>query len=142
MTRTIPRLLGAAAIAACTVMLVACGGDDNAQDALPGATPTTINPGEPQDPNLESIDGYLISASETAVVLHTADGEQTFAVAQEDVPQLGIGHLQSHAGIQTLGFRVFYAEEDGQRFVKAAQEIAPPAIERPAQPTPPARSDE
>jgi len=136
MTRTIPRLLGAAAIAACALMLAACGGDDDAQDALPGVTPTTITPQGP-DPNLASVDGYLISATETAVVLHTADGQQTFAVAEEDLAQLGIGHLASHAGIQTLGFRVFYPQKGDQRFVKAAQEIAPPPIERPAQPTSP-----
>jgi hypothetical protein len=130
MMRTIHRVLFAATIAACALTIGACGDDDaEPQATLPGPASTTITPGQAQEPNLPTIDGYLISASETAVVLETADGEQTFSVAPEDAPQIGIEHLQSHAGINTLGFRVYYTERDGNRFVKQAVEIPPPALE-------------
>jgi hypothetical protein len=130
MTRTVHRLLATAAVAACALTIGACGDDDaNPQATLPGPSSTTITPGQPQAPNLPSLDGYLISATESEVVLKTADGDQKLAVAEQDVPQIGIEHLQSHAGINTLGFRVYYTEQDGKRYVKQAVEIPPPAFE-------------
>jgi hypothetical protein len=65
-----------------TIALMApgCGGDDEPRErnlGLDGPTPTVIAPGEPVAPDLPSIDGYLRSASETKVVLLTADGDRT-----------------------------------------------------------------
>lgn len=127
---TIHRSLAWAAVAACAFVIAACGGNDDEPDGnLPGQSPTTLTPNDTQAPNLPSVDGYLVSATDTEVVLTTADGEQKFAVAEQDAPALGIEHLQSHAGINTLGFRVYYQEQGDQRFVKQAVEIPPPPLE-------------
>jgi hypothetical protein len=116
----------------CVLALAACGdNDDEAQDPLPGAPPTTLTPGEAQTPNLPFVDGYLVSVSETELVLTTADGEQTYAIAEQDAPALGIEHLASHAGINTLGFRVYYEQRGDERFAKQALEIPPPPLEQP-----------
>ena len=129
--RTTNRLLCCAAVAACSLPLGACGGNDEdaTQRSLPGPTPTTLTPGQTQAPNLPSVDGYLLYATNEKVVLLTADGEQTFAVSDQDAPELGIEHLQSHAGIDTLGFRVYYEQQGTRRFVKQAAEIPPPSLQ-------------
>ena len=75
------------------------------------------------------MDGYLISVSETELVLRTAEGEQRYASAEEDLPALGIEHLASHAGINTLGFRVYYEHRGDRRLAKQALEIPPPSLE-------------
>lgn len=129
--RTIHRPLGWAAVVPCTLIVAACGGNDEAQNGLTGPTPTTLMPEQTQAPNLPNVDGYLLSASTESVVLLTADGEQTFSVDEQDAPAVGIEHLQSHAGVHTLGFRVYYDEQGDRRLVKYAQEIPPPPIQRP-----------
>ncbi len=125
------RLLCVAAVVGASLILAACGGDGDseAQNPLPGPTPTTINPNQPEVLNLPTVDGYLVSASLTGVVLNTADGELTLAVDEQDAPLLGIEHLQSHAGLTSLGFRVYYQQRGDQRFIKRAFEIAPPPFD-------------
>ncbi len=118
-----------AIVIACTLIMAACGNDDEADNGLPGSAPTTLTPEQTQEPNLPSIDGYLISATTENVVLRTGDGDQTFTVDEQDAPAIGIEHLASHAGINTLGFRVFYERQGDRRFVKQAVEIPPPALE-------------
>lgn len=123
------RLLRLATVAGVSLMLAACGDSDSeAQNPLPGPTPTTISPNQPDVLNLPTVDGYLISASTTGVVLNTADGELTLAVDEQDAPLLGIEHLQSHAGLTSLGFRVYYEQRGDRRFIKRAFEIAPPSF--------------
>lgn len=129
--RPIRRLLcSAAAVTVGALTLAACGGEDTeTQDRLGGSTPTLLTPSQQQAPNPPSIDGLLISASFTEVVLNTAKGRVTFAVDEEDTPQLGLEHLQSHAGPATLGFRVYYEQQGDQRLIKQAVEIPPPLEE-------------
>ena len=125
------------ALVACALvagLVVGCGGDEDEGErdiGLDGPTPTVIAPSEPAVPDLPSADGFLRSASETRVVLATADGKRdAFDVNPEDVPKLGIEHLQSHAGLTDVGFRVYYEEEGGRRYIKYAHEIPPPAAAR------------
>lgn len=125
----IHRLLSWAAVAACALSFAACGGADDAESSLPGAAPSTLTPERTQDPNLPSIDGYLVSATTEQVVLRTGDGEQMFTVDEQDLPALGIEHLASHAGLETLGFRVYYEQQGDRRFVKRADEIPPPPLQ-------------
>lgn len=120
-------IVSVAAIA--TLALAGCGGDDEADSPLADPAVTTLTPQQAQEPSLPSVDGYLVSATAEGVLLKTRDGDQTFAVAEQDLATIGIEHMQSHAGIQTLGFRVFYEERDGQRFIKQAMEIPPPSLE-------------
>lgn len=130
MTKRIRRLLCCITVTVGALTLTACGGQDTAaQDPLAGPTPTLLTPSQQEAPNLPSIDGYLVSASTAAVVLKTAQGELTFVVDEQDAPQLGLEHLQSHAGLQTLGFRVYYEQQGDQRLVKQAVEIPPPPLE-------------
>lgn len=119
---TIHRTLAALACA----LIVGCGGDDRQSPNV--AAPTTLTPQQIRPPDLPSIDGYLISASTDGVVMLTAEGEQTLLVDEQDVPALGLEHMQSHAGINTLGFRVFYEQRGNRRFAKQAREIPPPAL--------------
>jgi hypothetical protein len=130
-TPAVRRLLSFAMVVGASLSLAACGGDDDgeAQNPLPGPTPTTINPNQPEVLNLPTVDGYLVSATASEVVLKTAVGELTLAVDAQDAPLLGIEHLQSHAGLTTLGFRVYYQQRGSQRFIKRAFEIAPPAFD-------------
>ena len=125
--RTIHRPLTWAAVAACTFVVAACGGNDDDGNSS-GPVVTTLTPEQTQAPSLPSVDGYLISASTEEVVLRTGDGKQTFTIAEQDLPALGIEHLASHAGINTLGFRVYYEQQGDRRFVKRADEIPPPAL--------------
>lgn len=130
-TPAVRRLLCLATVVGASLILAACGGDGDseAQNPLPGPTPTTINPNQPEVLNLPTVDGYLVSASPTGVVLNTAEGELTLAVDEQDAPLLGIEHLRSHAGLTSLGFRVYYQQRGDRRFIKRAFEIAPPAFQ-------------
>lgn len=131
MMKHVRRLLcSVAAVTFGALAFTACGGEDTeSQDPLGGPTPTLLTPSQQRAPNLPSIDGYLISASSAGVVLKTAEGELTFVVDEQDAPQLGLEHLQSHAGLATLGFRVYYRQKGDQRLVKQAVEIPPPPLE-------------
>ncbi len=126
--RTIDRL-PAAVVAACALTFAACGDGDQAKSPQTGQTPTAIGPAQAKEPTVPSVDGYLVSASDDGLVLQTADGRQTFSVAKQDAPQVRVERLRPHAGSKTVGFRVFYAQRDGRRFVKQVREISPPSIE-------------
>lgn len=129
---TIHRLTCCALAVVCALLLVACGGDDDDQrGAAPGSTVSTATPAPIATPELPTIDGYLISASEKKVVLQAADGEQTFEVDEQDAPQIRTDRLRERAGDTTVGFRVFYAERGGRRVIKKAQPIPRPPFEPP-----------
>ena len=63
------------------------------------------------------IDGTLVVAEETRLVLRPGDGgpEVEFTIRPEDVGNFDIAHLQSHSsvGIPTL---IFYEEEGGTKY--------------------------
>ena len=140
--RRIHRTLGCAAVAACALVIAACGGnDDDAESNLPGPMPTTLTPEQTQAPNLPTVDGYLLSASTEQVVLLTADGEQTFIVDEQDAPALGIEHMQSHAGVNTLGFRVYYDEQGDRRLIKYGERSRRRRSGAPNERVPPVKHD-
>ncbi len=116
-TRHLPRLL-AAALAA--IALAACGeSDDGSSAATPTPTPAAAE-------SIPTVDGYLIAADQESVTLRTQQGEEKFMVAPVDLEAVGIGHLASHAGLTDIGFRVYYEEQGGKRYIKGSEEIAPP----------------
>ena len=116
MTKLTPLLVVIAALA-----LAACGEDTGSDDSAATATPTAE-----AAQSVASVDGFLLSATETEVVVRTQAGDQTFTVAPADVEAVGIPHLASHAGLTDIGFRVYYVEEGGVRYIKGSEEIAPP----------------
>lgn len=120
----------ATVVVACSLALAACGGDSAGNDPLGGPAPQeVVPPSGPAEPNLPSIDAYMLEASPEEVTVQTPEGEQVvFPVKQEDVPALGIEHLNSHGGLTDVGFRVFYEEQDGKRYIKLAMEILPPPL--------------
>lgn len=123
-----PRPPVACLAATLVLATAACGAEDAPERdvGLGGPTPTTLTPSQPAAPDLPSVDGFLLSATETEVVVRSQDGERTFPVKPEDRPKLGLEHLGSHAGLTDVGFRVYYRDEGGRRFIKYATEIPPP----------------
>jgi len=118
------RSLAAPVVAAC-FGFAACGGDvqePTTQVVVPTATPTPEAPAGHQT----FADGYLLSADEEKLILRTEQGEETFLVSRADLAVLGISHLQSHAGLTDIGFRIEFVEAGGDRYAKTAMEIAPP----------------
>lgn len=72
---------------------------------------------------LQQVEGRAVSASDTELVLRTADSEYTFSIKPEDLAAVDPGHINSHIGVETLGFRVFYRNEGGVDYVVSVQEI-------------------
>ena len=74
---------------------------------------------------LPYVDGTLVVAEETRLVLRPADGsaEITFAIRPEDVANFDIAHLQSHSSIG-IPTRIYY-EEDGATKYAVYKEDAP-----------------
>jgi hypothetical protein len=72
---------------------------------------------------LQQVEGRAVSASDTELVLRTADSEYTFSIKPEDLAAIDPAHINSHIGVETLGFRVFYRNEGGVDYVVSVQEI-------------------
>lgn len=72
---------------------------------------------------LEQVEGRAVSASDTELVLRTADLEYTFSIKPEDLEAVDPEHINSHIGVETLGFRVFFRNESGIDYVVSVQEI-------------------
>ena len=75
---------------------------------------------EPSKPasaeDLPYVDGTLVVAEQTRLVLRPADGgaELDFTIRPEDVGNFDIAHLQSHSSIG-IPTRIYYDEEGGTR---------------------------
>jgi hypothetical protein len=122
MNRNLGRLLAPALV---VVALAGCGGDDQSS-----SDPEVIVPEETAVPyeGYESVVGYLESADLQRVVLRTAEGKRvTFRVRQQNLPTIGLEHLQSHAGVTDIGFQVYYEQQGKRRFIIGAEEVPPPA---------------
>lgn len=80
-----------------------------------GGSSEPSKPASAQD--LPYIDGTLVIAEETRLVLRPADGgsEVTFAIRAEDVGNFDIAHLQSHSSIG-IPTRIYYEEDGGTRY--------------------------
>ena len=73
--------------------------------------------------SLTEVLGRAVSASDTELILRTESGEMTFAIREEDVRAIDPEHIQSHAGIESIGFKVFYRNIDGVDYVVSVEEI-------------------
>ena len=106
------RVVGAsAALAAGVLILTGCGGSS------PAASPSASASG------ITQLDGRAVSVDSKELVMRTADGERTFAIKPEDESAVGPEHIQSHMGIDTLGFRVYYVSKDGKDYAVSVEEI-------------------
>ncbi len=104
-------LLAALAALLSVFVLAACGGSSSSNDD--GASG-----GE-----LLTVEGRSVSATPDEIVLRTADGDRTFQVTAEDRPAVDPEHFESHAGVETLGFRIFYRTEGETDYAVSAEEI-------------------
>jgi hypothetical protein len=76
-----------------------------------------------QSSSLASVDGRGVSASETELVIRTADGERVFQVKPEDVGAVDPDHFNSHVGVATLAYRIYFREEGGVEYAVSVEEI-------------------
>jgi hypothetical protein len=102
--------------------VTACGGEQE--------DPQVVVPQEEVSEPFEGYkraDGFLESANQKRVVLSMPDGERrVFRVDPVILPNLGLEHLQSHAGLRDIGFRVFYERRGEREFIVGSMEIPPP----------------
>jgi hypothetical protein len=77
--------------------------------------------------HIENVVGYLQSVGENSATLRMTDGStRTFLVRPEHAEVLDLPHLKSHEGVTDIGFRARYETVDGQDYLLAATEVAPP----------------
>lgn len=113
LTRT-PRIATAVGALSILLLLTACGDSQE--------LPEIQTPQAQEQFDGESVVGFMVEANSEKVSLQMPDGSfRTFAVREEDAPQIGIGHLASH-----IGFEVFYESEGDTDYIVGAQEVAPP----------------
>ena len=72
---------------------------------------------------IPSIDGRGVSVTDSELVLRTADGDRTFAIRAEDVNAVGPEHIESHLGIESIGFKVYFITEDGVDYAVSVEEV-------------------
>lgn len=127
-------LLGAT-LAVTGMLLAACAPTSSTtadtfqeQPPVPSEAPVEETPAEIEVTGLQQIDGRAVSATDTELVLRTADGERTFQIAEEDVRAIDPTHYNSHAGIADLGFRVFYRTEGTLEYAISVEEIPGSAL--------------
>ncbi len=67
--------------------------------------------------DLPFVDGTLVVAEQTRLVLRPADGgaEITFTIRPEDVGNFDLAHLQSHSAVG-IPTRIYYEEDGGTRY--------------------------
>jgi hypothetical protein len=102
-----------------TLMLSGCG----ASSVTPEPTADQSQEETSEASALTEILGRAVSASDTELILRTESGEMTFAIREEDVRAIDPEHIQSHAGIESIGFKVFYRNIDGVDYVVSVEEI-------------------
>lgn len=80
-----------------------------------GGSSEPSKPASAQD--LPYVDGTLVVAEETRLVLRPSDGgaEVTFTIRPEDLGNFDIAHLQSHSSIG-IPTRIYYEEEGATKF--------------------------
>lgn len=87
------------------------------------STPPPEDPASSSEQGLRSVDGRGVSASETELVLRTADGDQAFQIREQDVQAVDPAHFSSHIGIESLGFRVYFVSEGNATYAVSVEEI-------------------
>ena len=80
-----------------------------------GGSSEPSKPASAQD--LPFVDGTLVVAEETQLVLRPSDGgaEITFTIRPQDVGNFDIAHLQSHSSVG-IPTRIYYEEEGGTKY--------------------------
>lgn len=99
------------------LVLAACGGSDG------GGTTTAAAEGSAAASAMKQMDGRGVSATEEELVLSTPGGEWTFKIRPEDVAAVDPEHVNSHASVPEIGFRVFYITLDGVDYAVSVEEI-------------------
>ena len=99
-------LLAAIAVCLAAVGLILLFGGGSSEPSKPASAQ-----------GLPYIDGTLVVAEETRLVLRPADGspEVTFTIRPEDVSNFDIAHLQSHSSVG-IPTRIYYEEDGGTRY--------------------------
>ncbi|WP_104044493.1 hypothetical protein [Arthrobacter sp. ZGTC412] len=123
-------LLGATTVLMAAVLLTGCNSPaDTTPNSAPAAS-ASANTSASADTSavagtsgLQQVDGRGVSASDTELVLRTAQGERTFQIKEEDLQAIDPAHYNSHVGVPSLGFRVYYRTEGGVDRVVSVEEI-------------------
>ena len=102
---------------------LALSGCTSSQEVESAPTPEQTQTEQEAPSELVEIQGRAISATNEQLVLRTADGDMTFAIREEDVRAIDPKHIQSHAGIESIGFKVFYRNIEGVDYVVSVEEI-------------------
>ncbi len=99
-------LLAAIAVCLAAVGLILLFGGGSSEPSRPASA---------QD--LPYVDGTLVVAEETRLVLRPADGgpEVNFTIRPEDVGNFDIAHLQSHSSVG-IPTRIYYEDDGGTRY--------------------------
>ena len=111
------KALVVAAIAMMVLVVGACGGGGDAGEA---GTPAAANAGAEA---MKQLDGRGVSATDEELILSTPGGEWTFKIRPEDVAAIDPAHVNSHAAVPEIGFRVFYVTQDGVDYAVSVEEI-------------------
>jgi hypothetical protein len=119
------RLLALALVAACAGF-AACGDDEAPPDTEVIVPEQTAAPESSDATALPSADGILVRVTQRRIALRTIEGDAVFFVAAADRPALGIEHMQSHMGVPSIGFRIYYERRGEKYFARAAEEIPAP----------------
>lgn len=125
-SRFLRHFVFAAAIAAAPLALSACS---TAAEEPPRVVEETAGvaeePSEAVEETLviQQVDGRPVSASGTELILRTADEQLTFQIRPEDLEAIDPAHINSHVGVETLGFRAYYMTEAGIDYVVSVEEI-------------------
>lgn len=114
--RVLPSAVGVMIAAA---LLTGCAGASTPQSEEANSEQSA----SPDSAALQQVDGRGVSASDTELVLRTADGERTFQIRPDDVQAIDPAHFDSHIGIPTLGFRIYYLTEANIDYAVSAEEI-------------------
>ena len=91
----------------------------------PSATVTDAEPNSETDEGtgLQQVVGRGVSADDTALVLRTADGEKTFQIRAEDLQAVDPEHFNSHVGVDSLGYRIYFISEGGVDYAVSVEEV-------------------
>lgn len=110
--RKLPAVAAAVLIGGGAVLLSSCG----AEGPSPAASSASAS-------GLASVDGRAEKVNSKELVLRTANGTKTFKIRPEDEAAVGPEHVESHMGIATIGFKVYYVTENGVDYAVSVEEI-------------------
>ncbi|WP_461188459.1 hypothetical protein [Arthrobacter sp. Z4-13] len=117
-------LVAATTVLMAAVLLAGCSSPaGTAPDSAPAVNASAGTSAVAGANGLQQVDGRGVSASDTELVLRTAEGERTFQIKEEDLEAIDPKHFNSHVGVPSLGFRVYYRTEGGVDRVVSVEEI-------------------